>query len=75
MSLHLLVLLLALELEDEDLVAAAFADDGGENLGSGEVGLELTLFCADGENVGELELAVFVGGRRERRGTVCRRCG
>ena len=56
MSLHLLVLLLALELEDEDFVAAAFADDRGENLGALEVGLELALFAADGEDVGELEL-------------------
>jgi len=62
MTLHLLVLLLALELEDEDLVAAAFADDGCEDLGTLEVGLELALFAADGEDVGELELAVFVGG-------------
>src|SRR5207249_1291270 len=45
-----------------DLVAAAFADDGGENLGSGEVGFELALFGADGEDVGELDLAVLVGG-------------
>ena len=61
-ALHLLVLLLALELEDEDLFATAFADDGGENLGSGEVGLELALFAADGEDVGELDVAVLVGG-------------
>ena len=61
-SLHLLVLLLALELEDEDLIAAAFADDGGQNLGSVEIGLEFALFGADGEDVGELEFAVFVGG-------------
>src|SRR3984885_9231837 len=60
--LHLLVLLLALELEDEDLVATAFAYDGGENFGAGEVGLELTLFAADGEDVGELDVAVLVGG-------------
>jgi hypothetical protein len=60
--LHLLVLLLALELEDEYLVAAAFADDGGENLGSGEIRLELALFGADGEDVGELKVAVLVGG-------------
>jgi hypothetical protein len=61
-SLHLLVLLLALELEDEDLVAAAFVDDGCEDLCTFEVGLELAFFAADGEDVGELELAVFVGG-------------
>src|ERR1700761_4740331 len=59
-SLHLLVLLLALELEDEDLVAAAFADDGGENLGAREVGLELALFAAYGEDVGELDVAILV---------------
>ena len=56
-TLHLLVLLLALELEDEDLVAAAFAEDRGGNLGAGEVGLELALFAADGEDVGELDCA------------------
>jgi len=61
-ALHLLVLLLALKLEDEDLVAATFGDYGGEDLGSGKVGLELAFFAADGEDVGELELAVCVGG-------------
>ena len=62
MALAALVLLLALELEDENLVAASCAYDRGENLGSGEIGLELTLFGAHGEDVGELELAIFVGG-------------
>src|ERR1700733_9944652 len=61
-SLHLLVLLFALQLENKDFIAATFADDGGENLGSLKVGLELALFAADGEDVGELELAVLVGG-------------
>ena len=61
-ALHFLVLLLALELEDEDLFAATEGDDGGENLGAGEVGLELALFAADGEDVGELDVAVLVGG-------------
>ena len=61
-TLHLLILLLALELEDENLIATAFTDDGGEDLGSVEVGLELALFGANGEDVRELELAIFVGG-------------
>ena len=51
MALHLLVLLLALQLEDENLVAAAFAYDGSGYLCAGEIGLELTLFAADGEDV------------------------
>jgi hypothetical protein len=61
-ALHLLVLLLALEFEDEDLVAAAFADDGCKDLCSLEVGFEFALFAADGEDVREFEFAVFVGG-------------
>src|SRR5216683_8323217 len=60
-ALHLLVLLLALELEDQDLLAAAFANDGGEYLCAGQVGLKLALFAADGEDVGELDCAVLVG--------------
>ncbi len=60
MALHLLVLLLALQLEDQDLVAAAFADDGCEHLGAGELLLELALFCADSQYVGELDCAVLV---------------
>src|SRR3984885_8555459 len=62
MTLHLLVLLFALELENKDLVAATLADDRGQNLGSIEIGLELAVFGADGEDVGKLEFAVLVGG-------------
>ena len=54
MTLHLLVLLLALQLEDENLVAAAFADDRRRNLGAVQVALELALLAGDGEDVGEL---------------------
>lgn len=61
-ALHLLVLLFALELEDEDLVSAAFAYNGGGDLDSGEVGDELTCFGGDCDDVGEFECAVLVSG-------------
>src|SRR5580698_1281271 len=61
MALQLLVLLLALVVEHEDLVATAFADDLGQHLRAAQLLLKLTLFAADSNNVGELERAVFVG--------------
>ena len=51
-----------MRLSDWPGVAATFGDYGGEDLGSGKVRLELAFFAADGEDIGELELAVCVGG-------------
>src|ERR1700712_5784108 len=44
-ALHLLVLLLALQLEDQDLFATAFAQNLRGDLRSAELRLELTLFA------------------------------
>src|SRR4051812_39540713 len=59
MSDQFLVLLLALELEDEDLVAPAFfhhlTGDAGATGGGGK------LVAADGKNVGKLDGALAVG--------------
>jgi hypothetical protein len=60
--LELLVLLLALVVEDEELVATAFGDNLGYDLGAGEVGLELALIEGDGDDFGELDGAVVVLG-------------
>src|SRR5947207_3123408 len=59
-SLKLLVLLLALVVEDQDLVVAALfehlaADPGAIALGA----TDLALFGADGQHIGELHLAFF----------------
>ena len=62
MPLHLLVLLLALHLEDQDLVAAAQAENGAGDLGAGQFGGELALFVGDGEHVEELDFAFGVAG-------------
>ena len=64
-ALHLLVLLLALQLEDQDLVAAALAEHGAGDFGAGQVGGELAGLVADGDDVGELDGAVGVGGALE----------
>src|ERR1700733_7610119 len=59
-ALHLLVLLLALQLEDQDLVAAAFAQHSARHLRAVQRRLKLALFRADGEHVGELNRAIGV---------------
>jgi hypothetical protein len=54
-------LLLALQLEDEDLVAASLAQNLGGDLRAAEIFGELALLAREGEDVGELDLALFVG--------------
>ena len=62
MTLQFLVLLLALEVEDDELVATAFRDDFADDLGAVELGLEAALAAGEGNDVRELDGAVFVGG-------------
>src|SRR5437868_6652379 len=58
MSDQLLVLLLALELKDQDLVAATFFHHLAGDAGAFGVGGKVIV--ADGENVGEFDLALAV---------------
>src|SRR5579863_7686191 len=62
-ALQLLVLLLPLEVEDQHLVAAAFADDGAEHLRRLRLH-QRPAVARKGENVGELHRAVFGWGNR-----------
>src|SRR3984885_9056665 len=60
-ALHLLVLLLALVVETENLVAAAFAHDGGETLCGRRIGD--AVFAGEGEDFADLGSAILAGCR------------
>src|SRR4051812_44806504 len=61
-SRELLVLLFALEVEDEDLVRAALFDRAADHARTRLRTADLALLPADGEHVGELDLPVRGGG-------------
>src|SRR5580704_2614509 len=58
-TLHLLVLLLALVVEDQNLLAASFAHHGGENLRGRGVGDAVV--AGEGQDFAELDGAILAG--------------